>query len=586
MGSSGRAGSARSTAATSRRGPTARLPSSPTPTLPRPTPWPNRPAAKVADIDAILAAKDVDAVAICSPTDTHADLIERAARASKAIFCEKPIDLDVDRIRACLEVVKQTSATLMVGFNRRFDPNFANLRKRVAEGAIGALEIVSITSRDPAPPPLSYIARSGGLFRDMMIHDFDMARFILGEEPVAVSAMGSALVDKAIGEAGDIDTAIVIMETASGRVAQISNSRRATYGYDQRVEAHGANGMLLPPMCARPRSKGRRARLHQRQSAQLLPRALRGRLSQRTRRVHRRGEDRRKASAGRRGRSQGEHARGRGLPVLEDKTAGLSLVKVGRAASLAREAARPIAAPSTGRRHGAGPETTPGFELGADRRAPPPQPPTLVARLIDAVKRHRATFRRLGWRRARSSSRYPSRFSRKLLHVDGQIQGGDRRHRRRSDHARFRLRALSYLALTGYDGLALRHLGIKVPYWLTALASFTSYAFSFTLGFPLMTGAAVRYWVYGPAGLSARKVASFTIVAGVRLLARHGTDGRRGLPRGLRADRRYRSFPSARQSPDRPLRHRRADRLSRLDRPHAPARCDRSRRISAFRALC
>jgi len=200
--------------------------------------------AKVATVDAMLASKDVDAVSICSPTDTHADLIERAARAKKAIFCEKPIDLDVARVRACLEVVKQTKATLMVGFNRRFDPNFASLRKRIAEGAIGTIEIVSITSRDPSPPPLAYIARSGGLFRDMMIHDFDMARFVLGEEPVAVSAMGSALVDKAIGEAGDIDTAVVIMETKSGKVAQISNSRRAAYGYDQRVEAHGDKGML------------------------------------------------------------------------------------------------------------------------------------------------------------------------------------------------------------------------------------------------------------------------------------------------------------------------------------------------------
>jgi myo-inositol 2-dehydrogenase/D-chiro-inositol 1-dehydrogenase len=200
--------------------------------------------AKVAAVDAILAAKEVDAVAICSPTDTHADLIERAAHAKKVIFCEKPIDLDVDRVRACLEVVKQTGATLMVGFNRRFDPNFASLRRRVAEGAIGALEIVSITSRDPSPPPLAYIARSGGLFRDMMIHDFDMARFVLGEEPVVVSAMGSALVDQAIGQAGDVDTAVVIMETKSGKVAQISNSRRATYGYDQRVEAHGRQGMI------------------------------------------------------------------------------------------------------------------------------------------------------------------------------------------------------------------------------------------------------------------------------------------------------------------------------------------------------
>jgi myo-inositol 2-dehydrogenase / D-chiro-inositol 1-dehydrogenase len=199
--------------------------------------------AKAASVEDILGSKDVDAVAICSPTDTHADLIERSARAGKAIFCEKPIDLDVERIRRCLDVVRETGATLMIGFNRRFDPNFASLRKRVADGAIGALEIVSIVSRDPSPPPISYIARSGGLFRDMMIHDFDMARFILGEEPVAVSAMGSALVDKAIGEAGDIDTAVVIMETRSGKVAQISNSRRAAYGYDQRVEVHGDKGM-------------------------------------------------------------------------------------------------------------------------------------------------------------------------------------------------------------------------------------------------------------------------------------------------------------------------------------------------------
>jgi myo-inositol 2-dehydrogenase/D-chiro-inositol 1-dehydrogenase len=200
--------------------------------------------AKAASADDILGSKEVEAVAICSPTDTHAVLIERSARAGKAIFCEKPIDLDVNRIRACLNVVKETGATLMIGFNRRFDPNFASLRKRVADGAIGVLEIVSIVSRDPSPPPLSYIARSGGLFRDMMIHDFDMARFILGEEPIAVSAMGSALVDKAIGEAGDIDTAVVIMETKSGKVAQISNSRRASYGYDQRVEAHGDRGMV------------------------------------------------------------------------------------------------------------------------------------------------------------------------------------------------------------------------------------------------------------------------------------------------------------------------------------------------------
>ncbi|MDE3174991.1 MAG: inositol 2-dehydrogenase [Pseudomonadota bacterium] len=200
--------------------------------------------ARVGSVEEIMAAKDIDAVAICSPTDTHADLIELAAKAGKAIFCEKPVDLSADRVRACLEVVRACKAKLMIGFNRRFDPNFASVRKRIEGGAIGQVEIVQITSRDPSPPPVSYIERSGGLFRDMMIHDFDMARFLLGEEPVAVSAFGSSLVDPAIGKAGDVDTAVVILQTKSGKVCEISNSRRATYGYDQRVEAHGSKGML------------------------------------------------------------------------------------------------------------------------------------------------------------------------------------------------------------------------------------------------------------------------------------------------------------------------------------------------------
>ena len=200
--------------------------------------------AKVASIEAIVAASDVDAVAICAPTDMHADLIEKAAEAKKAVFCEKPVDLNADRIRRCLNVVAASGAPLMIGFNRRFDPNFAAVRARIEQGTIGEVEIVQITSRDPSPPPVSYIARSGGLYRDMMIHDFDMARFLLGEEPVAVSALGAALVDKAIGEAGDVDTAVVILQTKSGKVAEISNSRRATYGYDQRIEVHGSKGML------------------------------------------------------------------------------------------------------------------------------------------------------------------------------------------------------------------------------------------------------------------------------------------------------------------------------------------------------
>jgi len=200
--------------------------------------------AEVRSIDEILKAKDIDAVVICTPTDTHADLIERFAKAGKAIFCEKPIDLDVKRVKKCLAVVDNAKATLMVGFNRRFDPHFAAVRKAIDDGAIGTVEMVNITSRDPGPPPYDYIPRSGGIFRDMTIHDFDMARFLLGEEPVSVSAHASVLVDKKIGELGDFDSASVILATASGKQCVISNSRRATYGYDQRIEVHGSKGMV------------------------------------------------------------------------------------------------------------------------------------------------------------------------------------------------------------------------------------------------------------------------------------------------------------------------------------------------------
>lgn len=200
--------------------------------------------AAVASIDGIVDDKKIDAIFICTPTDTHAGLIERAIRAGKAVFCEKPVDLDAARIRACLEVVRGAGGKLMIGFNRRFDPSFAAIRRRIGEGEIGNVELVTVLSRDPAPPPPSYVARSGGLFRDMMIHDLDMARFLLGEEPVEVHAVGSCLVDPAIGAAGDVDTAAVLLKTASGKIAQISNSRRATYGYDQRIEVHGSAGLL------------------------------------------------------------------------------------------------------------------------------------------------------------------------------------------------------------------------------------------------------------------------------------------------------------------------------------------------------
>jgi myo-inositol 2-dehydrogenase/D-chiro-inositol 1-dehydrogenase len=200
--------------------------------------------AEVRTSEAILEAQDVDAVVIGTPTDTHFDLIHRAARAGKAIFCEKPIDMSVENIRHCLKVVEAAGVPFLTGFNRRFDPNFASLQARIAASDIGAVELMTITSRDPAPPPLAYIERSGGLFRDMMIHDFDIARFLMGEEFVRLHAVGAALVDPAIGKAGDVDTAAVIMTTGTGRICQISNSRRAAYGYDQRIEVHGQKGML------------------------------------------------------------------------------------------------------------------------------------------------------------------------------------------------------------------------------------------------------------------------------------------------------------------------------------------------------
>ncbi len=201
--------------------------------------------AEVADRDRALADPEVAAVVICSSTDTHAELIEAAARAGKAVFCEKPIDLDLDRVKACLQVVEQRRVALFVGFNRRFDPSFAGLKEALAAGRIGKIENLTITSRDPAPPPADYVARSGGLFRDMMIHDFDMARWLLAAEPVRLYAQGSVLVDPEIGAAGDVDSAVVVLETAAGALCQIINSRRAVYGYDQRIEAFGEKGLLL-----------------------------------------------------------------------------------------------------------------------------------------------------------------------------------------------------------------------------------------------------------------------------------------------------------------------------------------------------
>lgn len=200
--------------------------------------------ARAMSTEDIIADKSIDAVIIGTPTTTHYDLIHEIAAAGKAIFCEKPVDLSVDRIRECLAAVEKAGVPFMTAFNRRFDPNFAYLQKQITDQVIGNVEIVTILSRDPSPPPIEYIKSSGGIFRDMMIHDFDMARFLLGEEPIELTAAGSCLVDPEIGKAGDFDTAVVTLKTASGKLCQISNSRRATYGYDQRIEVHGSKGML------------------------------------------------------------------------------------------------------------------------------------------------------------------------------------------------------------------------------------------------------------------------------------------------------------------------------------------------------
>ncbi len=192
----------------------------------------------------LFADPAVGAVIIATPTPTHVDLIMAAAAAGKAIFCEKPIDLDLLRVDQALGAVARAGVPLLVGFNRRFDPSFKALHETLHQGAIGRAELVTITSRDPAPPPRAYVQASGGLFCDMMIHDFDLARWLLRAEFSEVFAVGSALVDPSLSALGDVDTAVVILRTAAGVICQISNSRRASYGYDQRVEVHGERGML------------------------------------------------------------------------------------------------------------------------------------------------------------------------------------------------------------------------------------------------------------------------------------------------------------------------------------------------------
>ncbi len=204
----------------------------------------SRCGARVASAAEALADSTVDAVVIASSTDTHTGLIEAAATAGKAIFCEKPIDLDVGKARQAVDAARRHGVRLAIGFNRRHDPAFRKLKDAVDAGGVGSVEHVAITSRDPAPPPPDYVARSGGIFRDMTIHDFDMARWLLGEEPVEVFAAGSVLVDRSIGEAGDVDSAVALLRTAGGKLCTISNSRRCSDGYDQRIEVFGSSGTL------------------------------------------------------------------------------------------------------------------------------------------------------------------------------------------------------------------------------------------------------------------------------------------------------------------------------------------------------
>lgn len=200
--------------------------------------------ASVVESDVVFGDDTIDAVVICSATPTHSDLIERGLLAGKAVFCEKPIDLSIDRVNAVLEKTRACEAPFLLGFNRRFDPAIDALHERVRAGDIGEVELVTIISKDPEPPPVEYIRVSGGLFRDMTIHDIDMARFMLGEEPVSVVATASALISREIAAENDVDTACLTLQCDSGKIAVITNSRRAGFGYDQRVEVHGSLGSL------------------------------------------------------------------------------------------------------------------------------------------------------------------------------------------------------------------------------------------------------------------------------------------------------------------------------------------------------
>lgn len=197
------------------------------------------------DYRKIIEDEEIDAILICSSTDTHSKFIIEAAKAGKHIFCEKPIDFDVLRIREALEAVEKAGVKFQVGFNRRFDHNFKRVREFVRNGRIGDVHLLRITSRDPEPPPLEYIKVSGGIFLDMTIHDFDMARYLTGSEVEAVYAIGEALIDPLIKQYGDVDTAVITLKFKNGSIGVIDNSRKAVYGYDQRVEVFGSKGCIM-----------------------------------------------------------------------------------------------------------------------------------------------------------------------------------------------------------------------------------------------------------------------------------------------------------------------------------------------------
>lgn len=194
---------------------------------------------------AAIERPDVDAVVIGTPTDTHVDLMLAAARAGKAVLCEKPVDLDIERVDAAIAELETLDARVMLAFNRRFDASATEMRRAIDAREIGDVRQVMITSRDPGLPPLDYLRHSGGIFRDMVIHDFDLARWLLGEEPVSVMATASRLVDPALSDVDDFDTLMVVMRTASGKQCHINCCREAVYGYDQRLEVFGSRGMLL-----------------------------------------------------------------------------------------------------------------------------------------------------------------------------------------------------------------------------------------------------------------------------------------------------------------------------------------------------